>query len=227
MADNSTKRWRALFRRSKLGNVRHISYDRPDRNLIEAIVERWHPETNTFHMPFGEMTITLDDVYCLTGLEVDGLPVQAPALDTKNARELVCEMLSVTDDEAEESMRGKRGATMKLEWLRETFMNDIRSTDPDRLVYAARAYLLYIFGCSLFTDKTGSRVSVAYLRLLDDLTQLHHYAWGAATLAYLYRALGEASRYGTKQICGYMTLLEVTHISQFLFIFFMLRIICI
>ena len=93
VADNSTKTWRALFRRSKLGNVRHISYDRPDRNLIEAIVERWHPETNTFHMPFGEMTITLDDVYYFTGLPVDGCPIQAPSLDPQGARLLISRML--------------------------------------------------------------------------------------------------------------------------------------
>jgi len=27
--------------------------------VISAFVEQWQPETNTFHKPFGEMTITL------------------------------------------------------------------------------------------------------------------------------------------------------------------------
>ena len=43
--------------------------------LIHGLVERWRPETHTFHLPVGEMTVTLQDVSCLWGLLIHGVPV--------------------------------------------------------------------------------------------------------------------------------------------------------
>ena len=43
--------------------------------LITAFVERWRKKTHTFHLPQGEMTITLLDVGVMLGLPVDGRPV--------------------------------------------------------------------------------------------------------------------------------------------------------
>ena len=43
-----------------------------DPRLISAFAERWHRDTNTFHLPVGELTITLDDVACLLHLPITG-----------------------------------------------------------------------------------------------------------------------------------------------------------
>ncbi|RYR35166.1 hypothetical protein Ahy_A10g050301 isoform H [Arachis hypogaea] len=43
-----------------------------DEPLVSAFVERWRPETHTFHMPFGECTVTLQDVASQLRLPVDG-----------------------------------------------------------------------------------------------------------------------------------------------------------
>uniref|UniRef100_K3Z0T7 Aminotransferase-like plant mobile domain-containing protein n=1 Tax=Setaria italica TaxID=4555 RepID=K3Z0T7_SETIT len=39
---------------------------------LTALVDRWRSETHTFHLPFGEMIITLEDISMLFGLRVDG-----------------------------------------------------------------------------------------------------------------------------------------------------------
>ena len=43
-----------------------------DQGFISALVECWRPETNSFHLPWGEITITLEDVACLWGLPITG-----------------------------------------------------------------------------------------------------------------------------------------------------------
>ncbi|CAN0899133.1 Serine/threonine-protein phosphatase 7 long form homolog [Linum grandiflorum] len=43
-----------------LGTCMTTSLDTP---MLQAFIQRSQPDTNTFHMPFGEMTLTLHDVW--------------------------------------------------------------------------------------------------------------------------------------------------------------------
>jgi hypothetical protein len=57
-----------------------FSYDAP---LIAAFMDRWRPETHTYHFPVGEMTLSLEDVAMLGGLPSAGEamgPIDIPAM---------------------------------------------------------------------------------------------------------------------------------------------------
>ena len=62
-----------------LYQVSMIEHCSIDRRLITAFVERWRPETDTFHLPVGECTVTLQDVSCLWGLSITGNLVIGPS----------------------------------------------------------------------------------------------------------------------------------------------------
>ncbi|KAF6164961.1 hypothetical protein GIB67_005330 [Kingdonia uniflora] len=50
-----------------LDRISEISYEHYNAGLISVICEHWQPETNTFHLSWGEITLSLDDVQHLIG----------------------------------------------------------------------------------------------------------------------------------------------------------------
>ncbi|QHO53701.1 uncharacterized protein DS421_2g50270 [Arachis hypogaea] len=58
-----------------------------DEPLLSTFIERWRPETHTFHMPFGECTVTSEDVAYQLGLPIDGEPVSGCLSEFENLME--------------------------------------------------------------------------------------------------------------------------------------------
>lgn len=117
-----------------------MSYQKPNRNLISASVDRRQLETNIFHMFFGEITITLDDVYYLIDLLVIGLPVQRPDRNEEHATNLIRRLLGVSSDEADDALHGARGHFVRLEWLCDTFRHHMTSDNAGPTHCTARAF---------------------------------------------------------------------------------------
>ena len=61
-----------LVAASGLSPLIACSLDTSDRGLISVFVECWHKETSSFHLPVGEVTITLDDMASLLHLPIVG-----------------------------------------------------------------------------------------------------------------------------------------------------------
>ncbi|RYQ90533.1 hypothetical protein Ahy_B09g096591 isoform A [Arachis hypogaea] len=56
-----------------------------DNSLITAFVERWRPANHTFHLPWGEATITLQDMAYHLGLRAHGDPVRGTFVTSSSA----------------------------------------------------------------------------------------------------------------------------------------------
>ncbi|CAN1302293.1 Serine/threonine-protein phosphatase 7 long form homolog, partial [Linum perenne] len=70
--------YEAFLRACRLQKVYRVLGATPCKELVMALIERWRPETNTFHLIQGKVTITLEDVEVLTGLPTKGLDVTSP-----------------------------------------------------------------------------------------------------------------------------------------------------
>ncbi|XP_028115037.1 uncharacterized protein LOC114312948 [Camellia sinensis] len=81
----------------------------PLRIVIPVFVERWQPETNTFHLTVDEMTMTLDDVGTILGIPITGRSVSATTLTDQQAHTLVVAALGVDDTEAIEELPSAKG----------------------------------------------------------------------------------------------------------------------
>lgn len=71
-------------------------------------------------------------------------------------------------------------------------------------------YLIYLIGASIFIDRSGGKVRPKFVPCLFELDKVDQYAWGVGVLSFLYRALGDTSRADAKQMCGCLTLFEVS-----------------
>ncbi|QHO30742.1 uncharacterized protein DS421_8g235800 [Arachis hypogaea] len=94
-----------------------------DNSLILALVERWRSETHTFHLPWGEITITLQDVAYHLSLRAHGNPVGGCLRDFgrwygTETWAMVEQLLSARPPVvAQQAAQRKESFTLKLVWL--------------------------------------------------------------------------------------------------------------
>jgi len=123
-------------------------------------------ETSTFHLPVGELTITLDDVSLLLHLPINGAFHNFHALFVDETVFLLIELLEVSGEEARAKTTRSREAYVRLGWVRDIYEMRCQTR---RWIVAARAYLLHLVGCTLFSNKSATYVHVVHLETFRDL----------------------------------------------------------
>ena len=168
-----------------------------DHALITALVERWRSETHMFHLPHGEMGITLQDIEVMLGVPVDGLPVTGgvrldwPVL----CRELLGHRPPDPVPHPHENMSILAGVRIRVSWLKEQFRGPLPADATDEVVQQhARYHILVWLGSILFMDKSVDRVSVMPLQFLNPISDAKKYSWGSGALAWLYKTYARHQR---------------------------------
>ena len=90
-----------------------------DRALLSALVDRWRPETHTFHLPIGEMAMTLQDVSMFFGLPHEGRAVGARAVGPHWRQEMLerfAGVIEAADDEPAQMQFTEKDGPTKA-WL--------------------------------------------------------------------------------------------------------------
>src|SRR3954465_3043287 len=88
-------------RGSGLGGLCMTGYTTISHVMQGAFMERWHNETSSFHLPVGEMTITLHDVQCLLHLPIRGMLLDHSRIQRIEASEWMALYLGMEQDMAD------------------------------------------------------------------------------------------------------------------------------
>ena len=147
-----------------------------DYCLISALVEQWRPENHTFHLPHGEMSITLQDVEVIFGLPIDSEVLVRPiAIVDGDWRQLCMELLGFIPMNDNKTLVGQRILTSRL-------VDAIAKPLPHgamkiQIHQYAQCYILAPLGDKLFVDKSGDTVHLMLLEFLRNLRDLPQYSW--------------------------------------------------
>ncbi|MQM18687.1 hypothetical protein Taro_051682 [Colocasia esculenta] len=193
----------------------------PDVALIQALKERWDLECHAFLFPWGHMIPTLEDVVRITGLRVDGQAVTGVTytsyqeqverllgLEVRGERSSLVHRTALQASLGVANVRHRTGESQAEYMARLT--EDARATLAEEEGEAAdrdlRRFLILVIG-KLILGTRGDPVGYRCLPMLEDLSSVDSYAWGAALLAHLFNSLGTSSR--ETGVAGFFPLLQV------------------
>ncbi|XBI12105.1 hypothetical protein VPH35_139021 [Triticum aestivum] len=191
---NYDNRYEPYYRRAGLLGFA-LQFKRTPPTLVHtaltALVDRWRPETHSFHLPCGEMTVTLEDFAMITALPIKGHALIG-RVDRKNWPDRVTALIGDS-----------------LAWLLDHRAECPQDADPRTVDQYARAYLWFLLTEVVFPDCSGDNALWMYLDFLADWDA--GYSWGSAGLAYLYRSLDDATQRTEKTsgMCGCVWALSI------------------
>ncbi|MQL91840.1 hypothetical protein Taro_024448 [Colocasia esculenta] len=155
------------------GEVFRMERMRADSALTQALRSRWDAEATAFVFPWGHMIPSLEDVSRIIGLRIYGRPESLGLFDVGKG-----------EGESEDE---------HLDRLVRVSRRELASKPGTQADLDLRRFLILFLGRLLFATR-GDAVHCRFLPLLEDLSEVGGYAWGAAFLAHQFDSLGASER---------------------------------
>ncbi|XP_050893761.1 protein MAIN-LIKE 1-like [Lathyrus oleraceus] len=130
-----------------------------NHRMLNVFVEIWHTKTSSFHLPLGEMFITLDDVSCLFHIPINEKLIDHGRITRDEALEMMVDYLGVDPEDAMSEFENTIRAHARFEFLKKVYTYDILIADKAigddeqeglYRTYAMRAYLLFNWNCGFY-----------------------------------------------------------------------------
>ena len=172
-----------------------------------ALIERWMDTTYTFHLPFGEMTITLFDFTAITGQSFSREPIP---LSNKAYSPVIGRNIWLKDQFGV-ATSVKSSCSSLIQYMQ--LVDKITSEhDAGRISSEQLALCVLFYHVSVVIFPNASRTD--YLQLLPILRNFRDfpkYYWDAAAFSHMYSSLDVACR-GVSRICSCLFVLDVSAI---------------
>ena len=198
-----------------------------DHAMVRALCERWHTETGSFHLHVGEMTITLDDVYNLLHIPIQGRILDHDEVMNRDCGiDLMTRLLGMSDVAARVEVKTESVGHISYSTLKRVYeaqliearrlenpqtMEDMQERGrrrQDEAVVCEEFSFISRRLCAV-TNKTNRHVDLIYLDCMADLQAIGKWPSGGMTLAYLYDYLDYSVRLNNRTMTGCTTLLMV------------------
>jgi hypothetical protein len=168
--------------------IHMVTRSTPNMNpaAITALVDRWRPETHSFHLWTGEMMVTLEGMAMILALPIEGasLCIDTSCDDWRGKMvDLIGKCPGDTLNKDGVKLRVAAGATFK--WISDNFNSCPEDDDEDVVKIYARVYVWYVITRTLFNDASGKTAHWHWLKALTVMDR--KWSWGTAALAWLYR----------------------------------------
>ncbi|MQL90510.1 hypothetical protein Taro_023105 [Colocasia esculenta] len=189
------------------GEILGMERMRVDPALTQALRSRWDAEATAFVFPWGHMIPSLEDVSRIIGLRIYGRPVSGY---TYPCYHVLAERLLELPVERRSSLVPKvplqeslglfdvakvagESDDEHLDRLVRVSRRELASEPRAKVDLDLRRFLVLFLGRLLFARR-GDAVHCRFLPLLEDLSEVGGYAWGATFLAHQFDSLGTSER---------------------------------